>query len=481
MAKKKSPKIDATLQKIAAATSQASSPTSSSTDLPIWHGHDLPGDPNCPECHGVGYLRLEVPVNHPDFGKLQVCSCRANQVSAQVRQRLFELSHLDELGHLTFENFDPRGRVGLWPQEADSLERAYNQAQRFAQSLDGWLYLQGDFGCGKTHLAAAIANFAVSMGVPTLFITVPDLLDSLRFAYQSAETTFEQRFEQIRQAPLLVMDDFGTQNATSWAQEKLFQIINYRYVNHLPLVITTNLEEVDVEERINSRLHDPELVQRVKILAPDYRDPTGDMGHHKLSSLHLLHNRTFANFDLRKGEGLGPEDIQSLERALQAARDYAENPRGWLVLMGPYGCGKTHLAAAIANFRADSLSPPLFVGVPDLFDYLRATFNPNSTVSLDRRFEDVRTRQLLILDDLGTQSASPWVREKLYQLFNYRYNAELPTVITTTASLDEIDPRLRSRMMDRRLCTIHGITAPSYTGTPPQKPAGSRRRSSART
>ena len=77
--------------------------------------------------------------------------------------------------------------------------------------------------------------------MPTLFITVPDLLDSLRFAYQSTEATFEQRFEQIRQAPLLVLDDFGTQNATAWAQEKLFQIINYRYINRLPLVITTNL------------------------------------------------------------------------------------------------------------------------------------------------------------------------------------------------------------------------------------------------
>ncbi len=412
----------------------------------------------------MGYLRQELPVGHPDFGKLQICSCRARQLSAQVRQRLFELSHLDELGHLTFENFKPRGRVGLWPQEADSLERAYNQAWQFAQSLNGWLYLQGDYGCGKTHLAAAIGNFAVDMGVPTLFITVPDLLDMLRFAYQSPETTFEERFEQIRQAPLLIMDDFGTQNATPWAQEKLFQIINFRYTNRLPLVVTTNLEEIDIEERINSRLNDPDFVTRAEILAPDYRDPKGDFGHHKLSSLLSLHNRTFANFDLRKKEGLTEEEVQSLERALQAALQFAERPRGWLVLTGSYGCGKTHLAAAIANYRADSQSPPLFMDVLDLLDHLRATFSPSSTVTLDRRFEEVRTAPLLILDNLSTQAASPWAREKLYQLFNYRYNAELPTVITSAYSLDEMDPRLRSRMLDRRLCTIHGITAPPYTG-----------------
>jgi len=381
-----------------------------------------------------------------------------------VRQRLFELSHLEELDHLTFDNFESRGRVGLWPQQSDLLEQAYNQAQQYARSLNGWLLLQGDYGCGKTHLAAAIANFSVSVGVPTLFITVPDLLDALRFAYHDPGASFEVRFEEIRRAPLLILDDFGTQNATPWAQEKLFQIVNYRYINHLPLVVTTNLAEKDIEERINSRLQDPELVTRVRILAPDYRDPTGDHGHHKLSSLDLLHNRTFASFDIRKGENIDQEDLGSLEKAFIAAREFAEKPKGWLVLMGSYGTGKTHLAAAIANFHADSKLPPLFIVVPDLLDHLRATFNPSSTITLDRRFEDIRTSLLLVLDDLGTQVTSPWAKEKLYQLFNYRYNAELPTVITTSTSLEEMDPRIRSRMLDRRLCSIYAITVPSYTG-----------------
>ena len=417
----------------------------------------------------MGYLRRDVPLGHPDFGKVHVCTCRQDQVSQQVRQRLYELSRLEELSHLTFDNFEPRGRVGLWPAEADSLEQASNLARLYAQNLDGWLVLQGGYGCGKTHLAAAIANYAVSLGVPTLFITVPDLLDALRFAYQDPQATFEQRFNEIRDAPLLILDDFGTQNATPWAQEKLFQIINYRYINQLPLVVTTNLSERDLDERIQSRLNHPELVKTVKILAPDYRNPAGDQGHHALSSLDLLHNRTFASFDLRKEEGLKDEDLHSLEKAFSAARQFAENPQGWLVLIGTYGCGKTHLAAAIANFRAESKAHPLFIVVPDLLDHLRATFNPSSTVSLDRRFEEVRTAPLLILDDLGTQSTTAWVKEKLYQLFNYRYNAELPTVITTVSSLEEMDPRLRSRMLDRRLCEIYAITAPPYTGAPVKK------------
>jgi DNA replication protein DnaC len=240
------------------------------------------GDPNCPLCGGLGYLRRDLSLGHPDFGRVEICECRRQSVTEQVRRRLFSISRLEELSHLTFETFKPRGRKGLGELQAQSLEWACNHARQYATSLNGWLLLQGGYGSGKTHLAAAIANFAVQMGVPTLFLTVPDLLDTLRFAYDSVDTTFEQRFEQIKDAELLVLDDFGTQNATGWAQEKLFQIINYRYINKLPLVVTTNLALDEIEARIRSRLQDPELVTTVRISSPDYRHPTDDMGHSEL-------------------------------------------------------------------------------------------------------------------------------------------------------------------------------------------------------
>lgn len=405
-----------------------------------------------------------MPTSHPNFGRLEVCVCRRRDVSELVRERLYSLSHLEELKDLTFESFQPRGRKGLGELQANSLEMAFNQARHYAQNLDGWLLLQGGYGCGKTHLAAAIANFAVSMGVPTLFLTVPDLLDMLRFSYDSEDTTFEQRFNEIRNASLLVLDDFGTQNATAWAQEKLFQIVNYRYINKLPLVVTTNLLLDEIEARLRSRLADPELVSAVRIHAPDYRRPMDDTGHPELSSLDLMSGKTFGTFDDRAGEGLGADELKSLQKAHKAAHAFAEKPKGWLVLLGAYGSGKTHLAAAIANYRTGLGDPPLFVMVPDLLDHLRATFSPHSNVTFDRRFDEIRTASLLVLDDLGTQSMTPWVREKLYQLFNHRYNAELPTVITSSDSLDEMDARIRSRLLDSRFCTIHAITTPSFHG-----------------
>jgi DNA replication protein DnaC len=469
-------KIEETLRRLAGATSRANSPTSSNTEASgkglAENRRDSLGDPDCPICHGSGYLRRDLPVEHPDFGRLEVCTCRQAEVRARIRARLFSLSRLDELQTLTFETFEPRGRIHLGEEQQASLERAFNQAREFAHSLQGWVFIQGGYGCGKTHLAAAIANECVSLGVPTLFLTVPDLLDSLRFAYGSEDVTFEERFEQIRQAPLLILDDFGTQSATEWAREKLFQILNHRYINHLPVVVTSNLSLEEIEGRMRSRLLDPDLVTHVRINAPDHRRPQDDTSQNELSSLQVHSQQTFGNWNERRGEKLSPADLRSLERSFEAARQFAEKPRGWLVFTGPYGCGKTHLAAAIANWRASEGHPVTFVVVPDLLDHLRATFNPASTVSYDRRFEEVRASPLLVLDDLGTQAATPWVREKLYQLFNHRYNAALPTVITTADSADEIDPRLRSRMLDARLCTIYAITAPSFRGGKPRRKSG---------
>ena len=415
----------------------------------------------------MGYLRTDVPLGHPEFGKLQVCVCRRANITDTVREKLYSLSNLDELKELTFEAFKARGRKGLGEMQATSLEMAYNHAHHYAQNLNGWLLLQGGYGCGKTHLAAAIANFAVRMGVPTLFLTVPDLLDALRFAYGAEDTTFEERFDEIRNAKLLILDDFGTQNATGWAQEKLFQIINYRYINKLSTVITTNLALDEIEARIRSRLSDPELVSTVRISAPDYRRPMEDTSHPELSSLDLLANRTFGTFEDRAQENLRTDELKSLQKALKVAHSFAEKPRGWLVFEGTYGSGKTHLAAAIANYRAGLGDPPLFVMVPDLLDHLRAAFSPNAGTSYDRRFDEVRTAPLLVLDDLGSQSATPWAKEKLHQLLNYRYNAELSTVITVAKESIEqhqVDERIITRMLDERICNYMVISVPAYQG-----------------
>ncbi len=421
--------------------------------------------PVCPICHGIGFVRQDLPITHPDFGKLVPCVCQAAHTNGSESVNTASLNRLADYAEKTFDNFSVKGRMGLGDEQEKSLTVARSHAEQFAHDMKGWLVFCGGYGCGKTHLAAAVANHAANLGLPTLFLTVPDLLDTLRASYSSENDPYAERFEEIRNVQLLVLDNLWTQNATSWAQEKLFQLFDHRYVKKLPTIITTDMDLEELDGRIRSRLQDPELVTVLKINAPDYRQPVQQGSQPHRSVLSLLHACTFGNFSLRELEKLNPEELKSLSAAFQKAQAFAENPKGWLIFMGPYGCGKTHLAAAIGNYRASQGFPVDYWVVPDLLDHLRATFNPASNITYDREFEDIKTSPLLILDDLGTQVPSAWVKEKLYQLFNYRYAANLPTVITTSDRLDDIDARLRTRMLDKRICTIQAVTAPPFIKT----------------
>jgi len=418
----------------------------------------------CPICGGVGYIRQDLPVGDPDFGKLQLCVCQQQKANQSAHVRLYQTSNLELFKKMTFETFSVQGRMGLGDYQVFSLQNALSAARQFAASPKGWLLLTGSYGCGKTHLAAAIANTCVEYGMSTLFLTVPDLLDWLRYSYGSSDVSYEQRFEEIRNVGLLVLDDLGAQNATPWAVEKLFQIIDFRYLRRLPMVVTSNQRLEELDDRIRSRLQDPELSTHISIAAPDYRAPVREVNDPLVRQLQLLNDRSFGNFSLREPEHLDSDEQMSLENAFKSTQEFAEAPHGWLVLMGGYGTGKTHLAAAIGNYRKGMGDDPVFVVVPDLLDHLRATFGPNSNVSYDELFQRVKTAPILILDDMGTQSATPWAREKLYQILNERYNAKLPTVITTSEKLEDLDSRIQSRMLDNRVCSIHAILAPSYRG-----------------
>jgi DNA replication protein DnaC len=187
------------------------------------------------------------------------------------------------------------------------------------------------------------------------------------------------------------------------------------------------------------------------------REQRNDDERARLSNLDAFRDKTFATFN---------PFVIGLRGIVPPVRTYAQRPDGWLTLIGPYGVGKTHLAAAISHEVLGRGQNVLFTVVPDLLDHLRATFGPQSTVSYDERFEFLRSVSLLILDDLGTESATPWAREKLYQLINHRYNYRLPTVVTTNLKPDAIEPRIYSRLCDPACGTLLTIAAQDYRRQP---------------
>ena len=411
----------------------------------------------CPICKGAGFVHPLLPSGKPDFSRVVACRCTRGELDKEQQARLQQYSNLGSLARFTFDNLVPQGRSGS-PISQEQFSRTYNAAKAFAAKPEGWLILAGPSGCGKTHLAAAIANERLSHGYPVFFITTPDLLDHLRSAFSpSSEIPYDELFDRVSNAPLLVLDDLGIQAGTPWAKEKLDQLLNHRFNRELPTVVVTIVPIEQLEERIRTRLTDPELchICVVEEKQPSLLDYSGGL------KLELLRTMTFDNFDWRR-VNLLPEQRENLEGAFRLALNFAKSPDGWLVLQGDTGCGKTHLAAAIANYRLQAGKPVLFVVVPDFLDHLRSTFSPESKVSYDQYFESVKNAPLLILDDFGEQSTTPWAQEKLYQVINYRYNARLATVITARCSLDEIDSPVSSRLADPRISVVWNIIVPDY-------------------
>ncbi len=222
---------------------------------------------NCEKCQDRGFLRYDVPVDHPSFGQVYQCDCRLRDIAHDRLEKLRKLSNLNAFSESSFDDFDP-GVSGTQQAFEEALNFAADPTQR-------WLVLSGPVGVGKTHLAVAIAQYAIEQNsMAAYFAAVPDLMDHLRSSFAPAsEEGYDERFEEIRTAQLLVLDDLGTENATPWAQEKLYQIINHRYVERLPTVITTNVEMRKIDDRISSRMLDHRLATVVEIDAQDYRRP----------------------------------------------------------------------------------------------------------------------------------------------------------------------------------------------------------------
>lgn len=412
--------------------------------------------PVCPVCEGARFVRVTADPGDPNFGRPQPCECVRAEDDRTRTDRLLRFSRLGAMQRFTFDTLLPRGRS----TNATAQERyahVVEAAHRFAEDPRGWFVLTGVPGSGKTHIAAAIANRAIERGTAALFLTVADLLDQLRASYaDDAEVPYERLLEQIRTAPLVILDDLDAYSDTPWAREKFYQVVSHRFSAALPTVFTCDRAPEEIDDRLGARLTDPALSQ-VFVLAERERprySHIGGMTRERLAAF------TFDTFR-PGGKSVRGHDA-SLEGAYREARTWADHPEGWLVFFGQSGRGKTHLAGAIANQRLDQGDSVCFVNVPDLLDELRATFAPDAPQRYDDLFTRVREAPVLILDDFGAHQTTPWAQEKLYQILNYRYEGRMPTVITTNTEMAKLDQRIASRIGDLRNSRLYEITAPDY-------------------
>jgi len=235
----------------------------------------------CPECGNI----VE-PVVIEVFGQTRyirgTCKCelerqaqeeaRRKEYERKARiERLFDLAELGpRFAECTFESWIAR------PGSERCLEAAKNFAEHFDRhqvSGEG-LLMFGNPGNGKSHLAAAIVNAVIPRGKACVFRSVPALLKKLQETYRADARVSESEILAVLQdADLVVLDDLGAEKMTEWAESMLYYIVDQRYRWRKPLIVTTNCDLEELEERIGTRTFDRllEMCVLVENRATSYR------------------------------------------------------------------------------------------------------------------------------------------------------------------------------------------------------------------
>lgn len=133
--------------------------------------------------------------------------------------------------------------------------KAYINQFNFEREYPKGLLMIGHIGCGKSHLAAAILRGVIEKGYSGLFYNSPELLRDIRATFDArSELTEDDLIEDVTTTDLLVFDDVGAENMTEFVRDRFYLIINERYENCKPVIVTTNLGLEPLENRLGNRI-----------------------------------------------------------------------------------------------------------------------------------------------------------------------------------------------------------------------------------
>jgi DNA replication protein DnaC len=135
---------------------------------------------------------------------------------------------------------------------------------------------------------------------------------------------------------------------------------------------------------------------------------------------------------------------------VEVLRSYwLDDPPSWLLLAGPVGRGKTGLAVAALKAEIERGKSGLFVESPSLLDRIRQTFDDVLGVKEHELYAAVRDIEILVIDDLGKEPPTEWVRARLFTLLNDRYNGRRRTIITTNLTSADLVERIGEASVSR--------------------------------
>lgn len=218
----------------------------------------------CQICNDGGWV-TPVVNGKPDYAHPKRCRCMTQSDNEKRQASYLKYCELPPATEdRTFETFRTTG--------VPKLKEALEAAREVVAGKIGFLTLTGEVDRGKTHLAIAICRAWLAAGKSAKYAFVPALLEELKAGFkQEGDHSYESRFTFYQKVGLLVLDDLGAEAKTAWAIEKLETIIDYRYINELATVITTNKTAEDFTPRIRSRIQRAKNSRVVVITSPEHR------------------------------------------------------------------------------------------------------------------------------------------------------------------------------------------------------------------
>lgn len=180
-----------------------------------------------------------------DDGIARICSCQKQR----RLERLLESSQITPaFRSKTFENFSVVSRPPIVKAMLECAKAYVERFDNLRNQENNWLAFLGQPGSGKTHLLIAIANNLLSRGHPVLYFQHVEGFTELRRLLADNGDNVLAKVMEVKRAPILLWDDLfkGRETPTPWVLETVFEIINYRYLNCLPTLFSSELLPKDL-------------------------------------------------------------------------------------------------------------------------------------------------------------------------------------------------------------------------------------------
>lgn len=224
-------------------------------------------DYNCPKCKNKGVLYIAKNSEFLGNNSWEMVSrnCECLKIRDEIR-RINQSGLSNLIKTKTFKSYkcceDWQNHISI-------------TARHYANNPEGWFYIGGQSGCGKTHICTAIVGELLKKGQAVKYMVWQDDITTIRQVVNSDQTAFEALMKQFKEADVLYIDDFfKTKSGEKLSKSDVnltFMIINYRYNKNLPTIISSDISVhavADIDEPLGSRIIE-KCGKRVIYISPD--------------------------------------------------------------------------------------------------------------------------------------------------------------------------------------------------------------------